>query len=392
MGDQATIYYIENLLPFTTAPSNFPLWRIPCRVCLLPLHSVHLHIHISSLQVGLEYTAMQSLFMTAHNRHEVRSVTVRDSIPGYIYLEATMNTELTKLLYITPGIIKGAGGWLRKRGIECSEYTDLFRMNDDSTRFCKGVWVTIKEGLYEGDVALVIGSKDWCIETLVVPRLQKTKGNPQKRKRSTMKPSPNLFDPSDFPLAKRDPTNDDAYTLGSLYFEHGLCKKVYDFGALATAETITYPLFRKFRLSEHPAVFDTDIPRPQEWIFEVNDRVEILSSGRMGHVIAIYPLYLEINRDLDPIVQSFCFIHDDHERVRWYNIRKAFDIGDYVKVTGGPHHSKCGWLVHLEQSEAALNLAGPKTSTVNLIEVKRLTDGENAPYKIEVSKSYPCGS
>lgn len=325
----------------------------------------------ASLQVGLEYNAMESLFRTAQNRHQVRSVVLRDSIPGYIYVEATMNMDLINLLLITPGILQSKGRKLIKTGIPCSEFTDIFRMDDESTQFRKGVWVNIKQGLYRGDVGLVVGSKDWFIEVLVVPRLAKTRRNPQKRKFSQVKPSPDLFDPSNFPKAVQ--TADDEYTLGSLRLEHGLCRKVYDFAALiGNVESITFPLIKKFLLSKHPQLFDIDVPRPAEWKFDVGERVEVVSSGRPGQVIAIYPLYLEVNLELDQITQSEYFVHDDHLRVRWYNIKKRFDIGNYVRVTGGPFIGECGWVVRTGQTEAALNLAGEKRG------------GEDAPYRSEV--------
>lgn len=169
-------------------------------------------------------------------------------------------------------------------------------------------------------------------------------------------------------------TDENSYKIGSVHIEHGLCKKGYDFKALdPNIETITFPMFKMFRRSRHPAVLDIDIPRPEEWKFEVNDRVEVLSSGRIGRVTVVHSLYLEVNRDLDEITQSWCFVHDDHERVRWYNIQKLFNVGDYVKVTGGPYTGDCGWVVRVEKTKAALDLAGEKRR------------GEGAPYKIEVS-------
>src|SRR5882757_5043883 len=98
----------------------------------------------------------------------LRSAFSRDSVRGWFYIEAFMNPTLAKLLHSNHQLIRPQEGF---GTIDMEEWTMLLDM--DGERYPSvGDWVTVRRGLYKGDVGYVMSIKNWVqVTLLLVPRL-----------------------------------------------------------------------------------------------------------------------------------------------------------------------------------------------------------------------------
>jgi hypothetical protein len=91
-----------------------------------------------------------------------------DSIRGWFYIEALMNPMLSKLLHSNQQLIRPQEGF---GVIDMAEWTMLLDM-DDERYPAAGDWVTVRRGLYKGDVGYVQSIENWGqITLLLVPCL-----------------------------------------------------------------------------------------------------------------------------------------------------------------------------------------------------------------------------
>ena len=206
-------------------------------------------------------------------------------------------------------------------------------------------WVRVCKGLYKGDIGFVVSVAYWGADVLLVPRLHKQATGtvehapPAKRKRSTIPPEPALLDPdvleNVFNIVT-DPYKEMEvhYTLRGLKFEYGLLRKAFDFHSIAIGvSTIPSRHFNMFQLSYHPIVNKSRFPRPLEWIFEEDERVVILSSGKKGVVMVIAPFHIEVELEEG---ETWPF--------PWNDVRKVVEVGDFITVTSGMHRGVSGFV------------------------------------------------
>lgn len=243
-----------------------------------------------------------------------------------------MCNRLLELLKITPGVISS-----QHYQVDPSDWLKMLTMYDPQTVFRVGNWIRVGKGKYKGDVGFVVGVESW-VEVLLVPRLgQPTTVDTLKRKRTTLRSKPALFDPATIkrvhdvnPRCERE----GIYTVWGLEFEHGLLRKAYDFHSLSPTTTIPSYLFSLFQLSQHPVILSSTFPQPQEWIFEEGDQVIVRSSGELVTITAVEPSHLEA-----------CYSHGlGTIAVQWSDVRKAIKVGDYVEVTSGSLIGAAGWV------------------------------------------------
>lgn len=273
-----------------------------------------------------------------------------------------MNTHLLKLLKFTPGVVHGRLG-VRRRMIDQSEYADILTMKNSTIAVNIGDWVVVKTGLYKGDVALVIKTSSWGARLLLVPRIgTQLDDHNHKRKRSNIKPTAELFDPSylQCPVLR---WKDEEYLIGTLYFQQGLLVKDFDYHSVGkTANDIPHQHYTMFRLSKHPEVILSRMPYPREWRLKEHDKVVILSSGESGTLKAVHPFYAEVeivsdrSSGLPPLQWN--------EHVPWHDIKKSISIGQYVLVKSGFHIGKSGWVVSLLSEAASVAVKTCEGSTI----------------------------
>lgn len=258
-----------------------------------------------------------------------------------------MNQHLVNLLMNTPGIIHTHNG-IRRHQIDPADYVSLLTMKDSEKDITVGKWVRIRRGIYKGDVSLILAVETWGVEVLLVPRIiYHSSEKNQKRKATTIKPLPDLFDPTKLDdslsqnlIHRRDGT----YTLGSLHFVHGLLSKPYNYHSISLQVTdMPWRQLALFILSDHPNILDSRPPRPSEWSFAENDKITVLSSNKHGVILAADADYTEVE------ISS-----EGTHHIPWYDIQKNLIVGDYIRIISGCHQGKKGWATDVKDETAPI--------------------------------------
>lgn len=300
--------------------------------------------------MGVEEEAIFSLLQRVDERYRVRSAFMRGSIRGWVYLEAHMDANVIQLLGHTPGIILSRQGVVRHL-IDFMDWTKLLKMTTLSVTVKPKQWVQVCRGMYRGDIGFVISVDTWGVEVLLIPRLQSDDAGlapPSKRKRTKIRPQPALLD--EVVLKRRFyvqsvDKSEDYITLRGLKFEHGLLRKSFDFASIKS-DVLTIPnhFFRLFKFSLHPSLDGCRFLRPQEWIFEEDEKIEVCSSGRKGQVAAIATDYLEV------------YFEEGNSTARcpWDDVLKVVEVGDFVVVTSGLHRGQTGFVDWVMTDEVQL--------------------------------------
>ena len=249
-----------------------------------------------------------------------------------------MNTDLVHLLQYMPGIVRTRYSVVQQ-AIELSDWQATLTMHNPQTVMEAGRWVRVGRGVYKGDVGLVVACGDGTIEALLVPRLQRPMSiSSSKRKRSTIPPTPTLFDPSTCKtLYKLDPIkqSDGVYTAGGFTFEYGLIRKRYNLPAVVlNVNDIPTNFFTLFLDSKHPTVLSCPFPRPEEWTFEEGESVVVRSTKKSGTVHAIKRDWLEVELASGEGVVA----------IPWCNVHKSVALSDFVRITAGPLCGTTGWV------------------------------------------------
>ena len=292
------------------------------------------------IKPGAEENALDDLLYLAVQPHyELRSAFCRGSICGYIYLEATMNKYLVHLLRRIPGIRIGLTG-VRYNCVPEEEWEALLVMQDVEVTPVKGDWVVISRGKYKGDFALVSSLEKWQgVNVLLIPRLPHRDSLPSsKRKKSTPRPTPQLFDPSLVPRdARIQPVElgENVYKYGSLRLENGLLRQSFDFHSISR-EVLSMPteVLSAFRESGHVEMLATKFPCPLEFKFEEDELVTVLSRNTLGKIATSRPCEAEVE-----LLNGEGFIS-----VSWVDMRKQVEFGDFVVVLSGTHKGYEGFI------------------------------------------------
>jgi hypothetical protein len=279
---------------------------------------------------------------------------MRNSIRGWVYLEATMNQLLHSLLKRTPGIILHQSG-LIVQAIQFKDWVPLLETHDSQNKMDVGKWVEVRKGMYKGDVGFVDSVESWGVYVLLVPRLTSPSPSyilPSKRKRTTPHATPALFDPV---LIQRDygiepkRIQENVFSFKGYDFEHGLIVKSYAFDSISTVRRISLSSFCLFRDSRHPKLTASgcSFPRPLEWDFAVGDDVQVVSSTKQGTITSVLTDTVEVDLDTKEGIVS----------VPWIDILKVMQPGDYVEITGGPCRGQTGWFEGMQTDISRYDVA-----------------------------------
>jgi hypothetical protein len=94
--------------------------------------------------VGFEEDAIYSLIQRATDEHRVRSAFTRDSIRGWIYVEADMNPELNPLRKTTTRIIQTRQTVVH-HVVDCSDWIKLLTMQVPTAVVEVGQWIQVRK-------------------------------------------------------------------------------------------------------------------------------------------------------------------------------------------------------------------------------------------------------
>jgi ribosomal protein L24 len=275
-----------------------------------------------------------------------------------------MDTDMISLLSLTPGIIRKQFGVVGQM-IDLSDWVRLLTMEDPET-VATGQWIRVCAGAYKGDLGFVTDVEAWGARVLVIPRLKTPQAATSlKRKRTSIKPEPRLFDSATFSsMFQRQPKlqDDGTYTSRGLSFDHGLLRLKLDLHSISPDSAgIPSRTLTLFKLSKHPAL--TGFPRPEEWTFEEGEQIIVFPSGKKATIAVIESTHLEVDLATGEGI----------EVVSWHNVHKVFSVGDFVSVMSGLLRGTMGWVELIE------------ADTVYLLEYKEKGNVSTSSDDIKVS-------
>jgi transcription elongation factor SPT5 len=272
------------------------------------------------------------------NIERALSAMARDSIKGYVYVEAFDFAAVTATLSSVPGLRHSRHGSLIADLVPIEDYVQLMEMESRRVEPC--TWVCVKKkGTYYNDLGFVydINKEELTAMVLLVPRIPLY----SKRKRQG-RPAPCLFDKGAVEVTYgADTIKERNWKLlfQNHDYDYGLLDIDFHFYDLSmepvdpTSYDLTY-----FRRTRHPAIlkaFGVIDQKPY-----VGDRVRILS----GTYRSLCGRLLSIN-DHD----TFTVQADDNDfgvfDVRAWEVSPHFCLGDSVVVHGGDHTGEQGYVV-----------------------------------------------
>jgi transcription elongation factor SPT5 len=282
--------------------------------------------------------------LKAPSDHGVLAAFCRDAIKGSIYIESRdINSVTTHILNGTPGIMRFKGVY-RISLVDTQDRNLLLNMSvaGRAPPIKHYSWVRVKRGVYRGDLGLVsdVNEATLSCSVLVVPRIHIGR----KRKRGVRPPQVS-FDPE----AIREAFGQDAVEKRNrLYIFKG---GIYDDGLLemdthmtdlsieglnATEEELEP--FRQSRLWGMSNTFISPI--------RVGDRVRVVSGtfvGIVGEIVEVLSMTVQIKWGANDAIE-----------VLTCDVRKAFEIGDFVQVIRGIDRGLEGFLLCLEDKLASI--------------------------------------
>ena len=293
------------------------------------------------------------ILQMVYPRHETRSAFTSGSVRGWVYLEATMNSHLQRLLRLTPGIIHDCCG-ICLQHIPLNEGLELLKMHPQDPPEL-GKWVQVQRGAYKGDIGYVLSVAASEVHLLLIPRLAPDTSR-SKRKRSQPRIPLKLFDHEIYNAIKPRRISENIYSVGNDRFEHGLIVRSYGFDVVSTGiSTIPLESFNLFRASGHPQLTSSKsaFPRPSEWSLLEGDEVYNLDdpitttwpySYKSGFISKLRDDAAELDTKEGIVV------------VPWIAICKVVRIGDFVEVIAGLHKEQKGWVDEINLSIEVANI------------------------------------
>jgi hypothetical protein len=98
------------------------------------------------------------LLQTAAPCHQLQSAFMRNSISGWVYLETTINEDLTHHLGLSPGIVRCNARIIWEQ-VDFADWTKVLSQHNSNanSNLAVGDWVRVCKGTYKGDVGYVAG-------------------------------------------------------------------------------------------------------------------------------------------------------------------------------------------------------------------------------------------
>jgi hypothetical protein len=261
-----------------------------------------------------------------------------------------MNPMLSKLLHSNQQLIRPQEGF---EVIDMAEWTMLLDM-DDERYISVGDWVTVRRGLYKGDVGYVRSAENGGqITLLLVPRLPSPPvvGSSGKRKRSGTRADPRLFTENmvinfarNHGVTQFQQGEDDSWwTILGRKFEHALeVRRFHRHSVSATSVSMPSSTFYEFKKAPHPDIMNATFPCPSEWKFSEGECVvAIKPSEKRGIIKAVHPHSVEVDLEDGEGIAN----------VPWSNLRKHVAIGDFAEVISGALCGEKGWVVEINGDE-----------------------------------------
>nr|CAG8455341.1 5276_t:CDS:10 [Entrophospora candida] len=296
----------------------------------------------------------------AYSQHPIKvlSVTCRDALKGYVYVEAWRITDVQKASFLV------------LRLVPLAERNSVLIVKKPQMDLKEGSWVKIRKGKFAGDLAQVTGIyEDNDVKVKVIPRIdvkddksdKSATGNLFKRKRAIGENTVKIFN------------------RGHLELDFKLTNLIWE-GVSPSMDEIT-----EFLSANESNDTDEPFGGPVKTNFQIGDEVIVVSGADAG----VYGVVELINKEQINVRRT------DNVNMMGktvsYNISiltKRFVVGDYVQVLNGKNQHEMGMVINVDKSIVTI-LSDMTRSEItafskDLKKVSEITNAKRLAYQYEL--------
>ncbi|KAL4224649.1 Transcription elongation factor SPT5 [Mactra antiquata] len=343
MSDEITQ---QGLLPGVKDPN---LWLVKCRIG-------------EERQTALQLMRKFIAFQFSDEPMQIKSVIAKESLKGYIYIEAYKQTHVKQA-------IEGVGslrlGQWSQMMVPIKEMTDCLKVVRETAILKPKSWVRLKRGIYKDDLAQVdyVESAQNAVHLKLLPRIdysrprgllrnQQSEADKKKKKR---RPAQKLFDIDEIKKIGGDVSNDGDFLIfeGNKYSRRGFLFKTFVMSAII-AEGVKPTLAELEKFEDQPENVNIDmIPDKSSGDITHNfipgDVVEVCE----GELIHLQGKIISIDGNKITMIPRHEDLKDPLEFPA-HELKKHFKTGDHVKVIGGKYEGDTGLIVRVEDNIVVL--------------------------------------
>ncbi|CAJ0626253.1 7032_t:CDS:10 [Entrophospora sp. SA101] len=307
----------------------------------------------------------------AYSQHPIKvlSVTCRDALKGYVYVEAWRITDVQKASFLElkniPHLYTS-----QVRLVPLAERNSVLIVKKPQMDLKEGSWVKIRKGKFAGDLAQVTGIyEDNDVKVKVIPRIdvkddksdKSATGNLFKRKRAIGENTVKIFN------------------RGHLELDFKLTNLIWE-GVSPSMDEIT-----EFLSANESNDTDEPFGGPVKTNFQIGDEVIVVSGADAG----VYGVVELINKEQINVRRT------DNVNMMGktvsYNISiltKRFVVGDYVQVLNGKNQHEMGMVINVDKSIVTI-LSDMTRSEItafskDLKKVSEITNAKRLAYQYEL--------
>ncbi|EGG10140.1 uncharacterized protein MELLADRAFT_115567 [Melampsora larici-populina 98AG31] len=303
------------------------------------------------------------------------SVFFRDSLKGYIYVEARLETDVRDAVQGFVGVYR-----TEFRMVPIEEMPDLLRTKKRETPIVNGSWVRIKRGKYAGDLAQVneIMENADDVGLRFVPRIDlnpKEEGmqvgpDGKKRKKGSttsgglaFRPPQKFFNAEEvkkaYKAADVSRTKNGGYMFRGDFFKEGYIEKDMRISALEVVDVNpTIDEVARF-LGDPSDTGDTNrdlnlsqiaelTKKASVIVLQPGDQVEVFEGDQKGIQGTVHSIANEIVT-IDPSPLLHPELRGAHIEIPARSLRKNFKPGDHVKVMAGQNVDETGLVIRVRE-------------------------------------------
>ncbi|CAG8748881.1 16470_t:CDS:10 [Gigaspora margarita] len=261
---------------------------------------------------------------------EILSVTCRDALKGYVYIEAW------KLAHVQKAMTNINNLFLSQiKLVPLAERTHVLTIKRKDIKLKEGSWAKVKKGKYAGDlvqIAVVYEEGSTEVRIKCVPRIDEKDAktmsvNPAKRKKSISTSTVKVYDRG--------------------YMEKDIKITNLNIDISPTMDEITQ--FLSATDADENNRSESSLGLPTKVRFSPGDEVEVI----MGTERGIYGIVDIVDKDRVTFTR-----HKSTQQVTFLadSLAKRFNIGDHVQVLNGSHQGEAGMVVNIDKSKSTITL------------------------------------
>lgn len=343
MSDEITQ---QGLLPGVKDPN---LWLVKCRIG-------------EERQTAIQLMRKCIAYQFSDEPLQIKSVIAKESLKGYIYIEAYKQTHVKQAIQEVGSLKMGI--WSQQM-VPIKEMTDVLKVVKESAVLKPKSWVRLKRGVFKDDLAQVdyVESAQNAVHLKMIPRIDYTRArglfrtnqSEADKKKKKRRPAQKLFNVEEIKQIGGEVTTDGDFLIfeGNKYDRRGFLFKNFVMSAII-AEGVKPTLAELEKFEDQPESVNVETLAGKgsgevTHNFTPGDVVEVCE----GELVHLQGKIISIDGNKITMIPKHEDLKDPLEFPA-HELRKHFKMGDHVKVIGGRYEGDTGLIVRVEDSVVVL--------------------------------------